>query len=424
MQLAGLAPTSPNVYNPVAQYYSVNININYTASMSPNSYEINNYTIKVYDTDFTELSTLSTTNDTTLGYIWDTDGVPNRDYIIGVSSCDTLNQCSSIGYSQQFTLNNSAPTITINYPDNITYTTTLDIPLNITVTYTTGSGAIWYNIDNGNNITYTEPTTFPTTLGGHIVKVWANDTANSVGSATVAFTLSISPPVVTINLPLASTYNQINSIPLNISSTSVINIDKVWYSIDSGSNTTYSGVGTFNTVAGNHVLRAYANDTLGSVGQATIYFTTIAIPPSITNFVADPYTTTSNTPITFTITAAAGEGTLDKVWFKSNNVIQDISEASVGSNQFVWITYGVVGVQTIYAYVNNTNNEVATSNKININFVTTTTIMPLPPTIPNNPDNSSITYGVPTTDCYDKLMRFELIEAALCPFKNVWGGDV
>jgi hypothetical protein len=88
------------------------------------------------------------------------------------------------------------PTITIQSPENKTYTVNSSIPL----TFTVYEFANWtgYCLDGQANVTITENTTLPILLdGGHHVTVYANDTFGNVGSATVYFTVDTTKPNIT-----------------------------------------------------------------------------------------------------------------------------------------------------------------------------------------------------------------------------------
>jgi hypothetical protein len=103
MAYTGLPPTSPQVYNPIEGTYKGNITINYTASESPNEYEISYYNISLLNIDFSFNKTIQTNNSLNLSFVWDLIGTTLGEYVIRVEAKDILNQTSE-GYSDNFTL--------------------------------------------------------------------------------------------------------------------------------------------------------------------------------------------------------------------------------------------------------------------------------------------------------------------------------
>jgi len=83
-------------------------------------------------------------------------------------------------------VNTSPPTLTIISPENITYTTSL-ILLNWTSTL---SNKIWYNLNNGANITITEPTILDLSNGGYILNLYANSTIGQTNKS-VSFAVNV-----------------------------------------------------------------------------------------------------------------------------------------------------------------------------------------------------------------------------------------
>lgn len=111
--LSGLPPTSPYVYSPnSSSSYNGNININYTASVSPNGYSIVFYNISLLNTDFSFNKTINTNNSVNLSLRWNSASVLDDSYIISVKATDNQSQ-TAIGYSEIFAIDNIQPTTTI-----------------------------------------------------------------------------------------------------------------------------------------------------------------------------------------------------------------------------------------------------------------------------------------------------------------------
>ena len=86
------------------------------------------------------------------------------------------------------------PKIYIDSPKNITYNFNNSIRLNFTVVET-NLDKIYYNIDNGENITITSNITFSVNLtNSHILKLFANDSVGRLNSSSVTFSINISKP--------------------------------------------------------------------------------------------------------------------------------------------------------------------------------------------------------------------------------------
>lgn len=184
LDLAGLPPTSPNVYSPTNQGYLINTNItiNYTASVSPNNYAISLYNISLLN--FPSLTfniTIINNNSNNLSYNWNVGLVGG--FKIKVEACDILNQCS-YGLSNNFSIVTDIipPSLTINTPQNQTYNSTL-VYLNGTCTDNVGIDITGYSLD-GASFIYTPLNLIFSTVGYevyHNLTVFCNDTSgNSV----------------------------------------------------------------------------------------------------------------------------------------------------------------------------------------------------------------------------------------------------
>jgi hypothetical protein len=101
-------------------------------------------------------------------------GYLNHSFFSGIHGF-TFNTSSSSGY---------APTISIVIPENKTYITKSNLPLNFT---SDNALSVWYKIDSGTNTTITENTAFNTTNGEHTLYLFANNTYGN-SSTSVIFT--------------------------------------------------------------------------------------------------------------------------------------------------------------------------------------------------------------------------------------------
>ena len=106
LNLGGLPPTAPFVYYPVNSTYYGNVNITWTAAVSPNAYEIASYNVSLLYANETYYQTIAANTSPNLYYNWNSNTVANGEYIINVTACDVNGLCAS-GFSENFTVNNS-----------------------------------------------------------------------------------------------------------------------------------------------------------------------------------------------------------------------------------------------------------------------------------------------------------------------------
>jgi len=79
--------------------------------------------------------------------------------------------------------------LTLVSPENKTYINNESLGLYFTAG---GEQEVWYNLDNGNNITLTASTSFNTTKGSHTLYLFANNTAGNITSRNVTFDINLS----------------------------------------------------------------------------------------------------------------------------------------------------------------------------------------------------------------------------------------
>lgn len=185
--LAGLPPTSPNVYSPNENHLiNDTININYTASVSPNSYSIIYYNISLLNNDSTFNKTIIGNNSINLSYSWLSD--LTGEFIISVKAYDNMSQ-SSIGYSNNFTISLMNSIISINF--NPTSPQDYLTPVNTTCS-SNGDGIIKL-FREGIDVTATELNQF-VILGGGINNYMCNITATpTFTNSSILATFTVNP---------------------------------------------------------------------------------------------------------------------------------------------------------------------------------------------------------------------------------------
>ncbi|MFX1532603.1 MAG: SBBP repeat-containing protein [Promethearchaeota archaeon] len=204
-------------------------------------------------------------------------------------------------------LGNWFNTIFVLYTDEgIPPTITLDSPTNdsIQVSGTIISFTIWdnttisqvlYSWDGDANMTLTAPYNIllPSGDGFHILYIYANDSSNNWTYKRFVFTTDDTGPIITLNSPTNATTHPSDTI-ISLTISDLNGVSHVLYSWDNGPNTTLNTPYTIALLGGDglHVLRVYANDSLGNWAMKVYVFTIqdITSTTSIT-------TTSTTTPI-------------------------------------------------------------------------------------------------------------------------------
>ncbi|MEM4358198.1 MAG: tandem-95 repeat protein [Candidatus Pacearchaeota archaeon] len=123
----------------------------------------------------------------------------NSAYTLFIYAQDVSNNVGSASVSFNISVQDTqAPSIIIVSPENITYTVS-DILINISASDNVAIDQVWYSIDGGVNITYTNSILQTFAQGMHVIEAWANDTSGNLASASVAFTVLLPPPAIIIN---------------------------------------------------------------------------------------------------------------------------------------------------------------------------------------------------------------------------------
>jgi surface protein len=131
--------------------------------------------------------------------------------------------------------------------------------------------SIWYNW-RGENVTYVAPYYITFDEGVNTIQAWANDSKGNIGSDSVTFTVDINDPTVQINHPMNSAYSDPVQI-LNVTVTDDLEIDKIWFNWNLGTDTFYESPINVTFSDGLNVMNVFANDTAGNIFQDTVSFT-------------------------------------------------------------------------------------------------------------------------------------------------------
>ncbi len=255
--------------------------------------------------------------------------------------------------SVTFTVDTTAPTLTIDSPINGTYNNET-----ILVFITSDGDNVWYN--NGTaNFTYTAPVNLTFAEGSHTLTAWANDTLGNIVSQNVTFSVNFSapdtiPPTLVINNPENTTYTNA-TILVNLSGFD-LNLDSVWFN-NGTANITYSTPTYVTFSEGSHTLTAWANDTSNNTNTKNITFTVDTITPTI-SIISPTATNYTNATILVNITSDG-----DNIWYNWNGT--NVSYSSATNVVFA------EGSNTLTAYANDTSGNL---NSTSVTFIVDTTV--------------------------------------------------
>ena len=184
---------------------------------------------------------------------------------------DTSNNINST--TIYFYVDTVYPALAVQSPSNANYTTT-SIDLNYTAS-DINLDKCWYTNVTGNTLPLAGciNVTFTALQGANNITVYANDSANNINHSQVFFFVDSILPSVTIISPAALVYNH-TDILVNISASDSKGVSSVWFDWN-GTNLPYLGLVVVVFPDNSTItLTAYANDTSGNIGSATVVFST------------------------------------------------------------------------------------------------------------------------------------------------------
>ncbi|MBN2121672.1 hypothetical protein JW721_01265, partial [Candidatus Micrarchaeota archaeon] len=272
-------------------YFTIDTGAPAVAISSPanTTYATNNLTVN-YTTDgiscalyldgsFNE--SLTSCENTTLTEL--TDG----QHYVAIYSNDSVNNTGSD--EVYFTVDTTAPSISITSPANTTYATN-----NLTVNYTTNGASCSLFLDgifNASLSSCENSTLSNLSDGQHYVTVYANDSVNNTGSDEVYFIVDTAAPIVTLSSPANTTYST-NNLTVNYTTDGVscsMFLDGTFNeSLASCENTTLTELAD-----GQHYVTIYSNDSVNNTGSDEVYFIVDTTSPIVS--ISSPANTTYST---------------------------------------------------------------------------------------------------------------------------------
>jgi hypothetical protein len=158
--------------------------------------------------------------------------------------------------------------------------------------------------------------------GSNTWRFWINDSVGFVNESNVMFTQDTSKPQITIHSPINTYYNT-TSVLVNLSATdNTTSINQIWWSIDGGTNNTYSSPSIETFTEAPHNLTAWANDSANNLNSTTISFIVDLTPPAvilnpISNMSTDTFPAYSN--ITYLIT----DPSINTCWYDNGENLNE-----------------------------------------------------------------------------------------------------
>ena len=278
-------------------------------------------------------------------------------YVIAVTA---TNQTYYLVSNMNITDDVTAPALVLVKPENTTYTTQTNIPLNFTTDET--NHTIWYRLDSGNEINIIGNTTFNVSSDGfHYITLYVNDSYNNINQSTRYFSVDSTPPIITIISPnsIAVSNYSTKMIWFNISLSETGNVSL--YSIDASGNLSMTRLNNTyfynqsNVTEGGHNVTFYVNDTNGLTNSSSVNFT-ISINPSISNQAMDKSLVLLNESVN--ISASVSEDTLafalvNITWPDGNYTSKNMTNSS-SLYYYLFNDTNQTGIYYILVYVNDT----------------------------------------------------------------------
>jgi hypothetical protein len=236
-------PTSPNILNPNAttMYYSSTIPINFTASVGGTGLGISNYFTSIYYYNGTFARYLGT-NTSALGLYWNTALDYDDNYTVRVTAVNSAG-LNGTGVSDVITIDNTAPTLTINTPANNTAWQAFNgLTLNGTCTDTnpissvTTNSTIWSQYLTASPFNFTNQTMIAPT--NFTIAVSCNDSLNNTATSWITLTIDRTAPAIVMTTPANNTNASINYQYFNFTVTDTYNVTSCVMQWTNGTNST------------------------------------------------------------------------------------------------------------------------------------------------------------------------------------------
>ena len=334
----------------------------------------------------------SITNDSVavFGTTYNISNVPlgaDGSYEINVSAKDAFGNVNTTNATVTVTVagivDNTAPTITIDLPQEGYNYTTSTVALNVSADESIDT---WqYSINGTTNVTFTSNTTLSSLPDGdHNVTVFANDSAGNIGSAIVNFTIDTTPPSVpTIDVPA-------NGETLTTATTWVngtISADSANVTVYVNGSITNDSVAVFGTTYnisnvplgadGSYEINVSAMDAAGNVNttNATVTVTVDTTPPDVPTITVPADSSTLTTAMTW-VNGTISSDTANVTVYVNGSIKNNSVAVSSTTYNISNVPLGVDGDHEINVSVKDAVGNVNTTNaSVTVNVDTTAPII-------------------------------------------------
>ncbi len=286
-----------------------------------NSYLTRNFIIinaSASDTNFANITLrlfnssniINSTSSSNSSYFANFSGLSDGIYFFNASASDILGNYN-ITETRRTTIDTISPSISLISPDG-TFGYNTSLSLNYSVS-DANLQSCWYHIDSGANISILgcASTTFNTSEGGHILRIYSNDSAGNLGTSSKNFSITIGAPSITLHSPIDIILNS-GSVQFNYTASDPDSLDycELWGNFNgtfSSNQTTarqlFDQKFSLNLNDGAYIWNVWCIDMLGySTFDGNKTFSVDTTAPSLT--IASPVGSyTSQTGITLQYTA-------------------------------------------------------------------------------------------------------------------------
>ena len=287
--------------------------------------------------------------------------------------------------TRNVTIDTKSPNISISKPaDNDTFGINTSLQLNFSVS-DTNLQSCWYHIDSSNNVTIPNclNITFNTSDGSHTIYLYANDSVNNIAFSTTNFSVTLGPPIISLNSPLNNSYLSTSLVTILYTPTDVdLQACELWGNFngtftknETNSTLTSGQQSSFNLNLSDNSYNwsIFCNDTLGnSAFSINRTFSIDTIFPSLT--LTEPSgtkTSRNNIPIAF----SASDLNIQACWYnvyRGSN--QEIANTTIDcSSNSTTFNVTVDADFTLNFYVNDSAGNIKLSSP---SFVVTTASAP------------------------------------------------
>ncbi|MCX6748818.1 MAG: hypothetical protein NT076_04390 [Candidatus Pacearchaeota archaeon] len=340
---------------------------------------------------------------------------------ITVYANDTSNNINSS--SVTFRIDTTSPSITISYPQNITYNVNVSA-LNYSILdsgvgaqacrYSTNAGGTNTSVTCGTNITG-----MTSSEGANTWMIETNDSMGNSNSTTISFFKDTIFPLISIAYPSNNSNQSSNSININYTASDT-NIQSCFWTRNSGITNTSLACGanisgqTWNQGLNN--ITIYVNDTSGNHNFSSITFFVDSVLPLIEYFSPTPSNNSYYNTDSLTISITYTEINLKNITFFLYNNTGTLTLVNSTTQSSTLINF--TGLRdAVYYYNVSIHDTLENSNKTEIRTFTIDTTKPLMQFESPTPDNNTGRTG-------SFILNVSIIEVNLANMSYNWNGTI